>query len=191
MRVCAPSAPADPAERSNTEVSSGAVISERFEWNDVKAEHNEERHGVSFGLAEQIFDDPLNITIRDRFHSNAEDRYVTIGETMFGEVLVVVHAERGDRIRIISARRATRHEKLRFMEKEFDTIHDAIDEVDDMQPEYDFSGGVRGKYYRPGKTITRMTIDDDVLRHFHSAELLNAALRQLIAEGRAPEPRDE
>jgi hypothetical protein len=77
------------------------------------------------------------------------------------------------------------------MKKEADTIHDATNEVDDMQPEYDFSGGVRGKYYRPGKTITRMTIDDDVLRHFHSAELLNAALRQLIAEGRAPEPRDE
>jgi uncharacterized DUF497 family protein len=167
------------------------VISERFEWDDVKAEWNEERHGVTFGLAEQIFDDPLNITIHDRFHSNAEDRYVTIGGTLFNEVLVVVHAERGDRIRIISARRATRQEKRRFMEKEFDTIHDAIDEVDDMQPEYDFSGGVRGKYYRPGKTITRMTIDDDVLRHFHSAELLNAALRQLIAEGRAPEPRDE
>jgi uncharacterized DUF497 family protein len=167
------------------------VISERFEWDDVKAAYNEERHGVTFGVAEQIFDDPLNITIHDRFHSNAEDRYVTIGETMFSEVLVVVHAERGDRIRIISARRATRSEKRSFMEKEFDTIHDAIDEVDDMLPEYDFSGGVRGKYYRPGKTIIRMTIDEDVARYFHSAELLNAALRELIAEGRAPEPRDE
>jgi hypothetical protein len=105
--------------------------------------------------------------------------------------MVVVHAERADRIRIISARRATRSEKRSFMEKEFDTIHDAIDEVDEMQPEYDFSGGVRGKYYRPGKTVIRMTIDEDVARYFHSAELLNAALRELIAEGRAPEPRDE
>jgi hypothetical protein len=77
------------------------------------------------------------------------------------------------------------------MKKEADTSHDATNEVDDLQPEYDFSGGVRGKYYRPGKTIIRMTIDEDVARYFYSAELLNAALRQLIAEGRAPEPRDE
>jgi hypothetical protein len=77
------------------------------------------------------------------------------------------------------------------MKKEAGTIHDATNEVDDLLPEYDFSGGVRGKYYRPGKTTIRMTIDEDVARHFYSAELLNAALRQLIAEGRAPEPRDE
>ncbi len=68
---------------------------------------------------------------------------------------------------------------------------DPIDEVDDLQPEYDFSKGVRGKFYRPGKTIIRMTIDEDVARYYWSSELLNAALRQLITEGRAPEPRDE
>jgi uncharacterized DUF497 family protein len=64
-------------------------------------------------------------------------------------------------------------------------------EVDDLQPEYDFTGGVRGKYYRPGKTIIRMTVDEDVARYFYSSELLNAGLRTLIAEGRAPEPRDD
>jgi hypothetical protein len=68
---------------------------------------------------------------------------------------------------------------------------DPIDEVDDLQPEYDFSKGVRGKFYRLGKTIIRMTIDEDVARYYWSSELLNAALRQLITEGRAPEPRDE
>lgn len=73
------------------------------------------------------------------------------------------------------------------MKKDFDMIND----LDDIEPEYDFSGGVRGKYYRPGKTIIRMTIDEDVVRHYWSSELLNAALRQLIAEGRAPAPRDE
>lgn len=77
------------------------------------------------------------------------------------------------------------------MKKEADTIHDATNEVDDLLPEYDFSGGVRGKYYRPGKTTIRMTIDEDGARYFYSSELLNAALRQLIAEGRAPEHRDE
>jgi len=164
------------------------VISDRFEWDDAKAKYNEEKHGVAFAQVEDIFDDPLNITIRDRSHSDAEDRYVTIGETLFSEVLVVTHAERGDRIRIISARRAaTRSEKRRYMKKDFDMIND----LDDIEAEYDFSGGVRGKYYRPGKTIIRMTIDEDVARYFYSSELLNAALRQLIAEGRAPEPRDE
>ncbi|HSY48025.1 MAG TPA: hypothetical protein VLC46_04365 [Thermoanaerobaculia bacterium] len=68
---------------------------------------------------------------------------------------------------------------------------DPIDEVDDLLPEYDFSNGVRGKFYRPGKTIIRMTIDEDVARYYSSSELVNSALRQLIAEGRAPEPRDE
>ncbi len=187
MRVCAPSARANPAERSNTEVSSGAVISERFEWDDAKAEWNEAKHGITFPKAEQVFDDPLHATMPDARHAEVEDRYITIGETFWGEVLVVAHAERGDLIRIISARRATPREKRRYMKKEFDTIND----VDDLLPEYDFTGAVRGKYYRPGKTTIRMTIDEDVARYFYSSELLNEGLRKLIAEGRAPEPRDE
>lgn len=77
------------------------------------------------------------------------------------------------------------------MKKEPVTTNDLPNEIDDMLPEYDFTGAVRGKYYRPGKTIIRMTIDEDVARHFYSAKLLNDALRMLIAEGRAPEPRDE
>jgi len=66
------------------------------------------------------------------------------------------------------------------MKKEDETAN----EVDDMLPEYDFSDGVRGKYYRPGKTIIRMTIDEDVARYFYSSELLNDALRKLIADAR-------
>jgi uncharacterized DUF497 family protein len=163
------------------------VVSDRFEWDERKAAYNQEKHGVAFTVAEQIFDDPLNIIVRDHFNSEIEDRYVIIGETLFSEVLVVVFAERGDRIRIISARRATRSEKRRYMKKDFDIIND----LDDIQPEYDFSDGVRGKFYQPGKTIIRMTIDEDVARYYSSSDLINAALRQLIAEGKAPEPRDE
>jgi uncharacterized protein (DUF4415 family) len=106
---------------------------------------------------------------------------------LFGDILVVAYAEREDRIRIISARRATRSEKRRYMKEDADVIND----TDEMKPEYDFKGGVRGKYYQPGKTIIRMTIDEDVARHYWSSELINNALRQLIAEGRAPEPREE
>ncbi len=167
------------------------MISERFEWDDAKAEWNEAKHGITFPIAEQVFDDPLHATMRDARHAEIEDRYITIGETFWREVLVVAHAERGDRIRIISARRATRSEKRRYMKKEFDTINDAIDDQDDLLPEYDFTGAVRGKYYRPGKSTIRMTVDEDVARYFYSSELLNEGLRKLIAEGRAPEPRNE
>lgn len=67
---------------------------------------------------------------------------------------------------------------------------DDLDDEDDILPEYDFSNGVRGKFYRPGRSIIRMTIDEDVARYYSSSELINHALRQLIAEGRAPEPQD-
>ncbi|HEX3071774.1 MAG TPA: BrnT family toxin [Thermoanaerobaculia bacterium] len=167
------------------------MISERFEWDDAKAEWSEAKHGITFPIAEQVFDDPLHATMPDARHAEIEDRYITIGETFWREVLVVAHAERGDRIRIISARRATRSEKRRYMKKEFDTINDAIDDEDDLLPEYDFTGAVRGKYYRPGKSTIRMTVDEDVARYFYSSELLNEGLRKLIAEGRAPEPRNE
>ena len=66
-----------------------------------------------------------------------------------------------------------------------------IDEIDDLLPEYDFKGAVRGKFYQPGRSIIHMVIDEDVARYYSSSELINAALRQLIAEGRAPVPNDE
>ena len=78
--------------------------------------------------------------------------------------------------------------KRDYMDKDFDTINDADD---DLLPEYDFKGAPRGMFYHPGRSIIRMTIDHDVARYYWSSELVNAALRQLIAEGRAGEPRDE
>jgi uncharacterized DUF497 family protein len=68
---------------------------------------------------------------------------------------------------------------------------DDFDDEDDILPEYDFSNGAGGKFYRPGKSIIRMTIDEDVARYYWSSELINNALRRLIAEGRAPSPRDD
>jgi hypothetical protein len=69
------------------------------------------------------------------------------------------------------------------------------DEIrDELRPAYDldFSKGVRGKYYNPkGTTSILMKIELDVLRHFWTSEQVNDALRTLIAEGRAPEPRSE
>jgi hypothetical protein len=105
-------------------------------------------------------------------------------------VLVVSHTTRGERIRIISARPATNAERRQFMNKEHDTIHDK----DDLKPEYDFSKrkGVQGKYYQGrGKLVIRVSIDEDVAKYFSTTDSVNAALRMLIAEGRAAEPRDE
>lgn len=165
--------------------------SDRFEWDDRKADENLRKHGVAFERATVIFDDPLLVSIEDPDHSQEEERYVTIGSTFFGEVLVVGHTFREERIPIINARRATPAERRRFMNKGFDQISDK-DKDDDLRPEYDFSGGVRGKFYQGrGRIVTRISLDEDVAAHYRTTEEVNAALRQLIAEGRAPKPRNE
>jgi len=82
-----------------------------FEWDGAKAAMNERKHGVSFVEAMSAFDDPLSLTIPDPDHSGDEDRFVLIGETKRNRVIVVVHALRGETIRIISARRATASER--------------------------------------------------------------------------------
>jgi uncharacterized DUF497 family protein len=88
----------------------------RFEWDDRKARANVAKHGVSFSEAGSVLADPLSVTIADPLHSEREDRLVTIGESLRGRLLVVVHTERGDRIRIITARRATRRERKQYEE---------------------------------------------------------------------------
>jgi uncharacterized DUF497 family protein len=82
-----------------------------FEWDDRKAKENLRKHGVSFHEAGTVLGDPLSMTYHDPDHSLAEHRYVTIGTSLSGRVLVVTHTERGDSVRIISARRATRQER--------------------------------------------------------------------------------
>ncbi|MDP5337034.1 MAG: BrnT family toxin [Nodularia sp. (in: cyanobacteria)] len=87
-----------------------------FEWNPDKAASNIEKHGVSFQEAATVFNDLLSVTFPDRDHSIGENRYVIIGISGFGQVLVVAHTERGEKVRIISARKATRQER-RFYEE--------------------------------------------------------------------------
>lgn len=84
-----------------------------FEWNPDKAVINLRKHSVSFQEAATVFDDSLSVTFPDPDHSIGEDRYVIIG--MSG-LLVVSHTDRGNRTRMISARRATRQER-RFYEE--------------------------------------------------------------------------
>ena len=87
-----------------------------FEWDENKAGSNLAKHGVSFGEASTVFGDPLSLTIPDPDHSQAEDRFIIIGSSHRGKFLVVVHTERGDSIRIISARRAGKRERKAYEE---------------------------------------------------------------------------
>lgn len=82
-----------------------------FEWDESKAAMNRRKHGVTFEEASTVFADPLSVTIYDPVHSDGEDRYIVLGESQRRRLLVVVFTDRGDRIRIISARVASRRER--------------------------------------------------------------------------------
>ncbi|MCL1468095.1 BrnT family toxin [Argonema galeatum] len=82
-----------------------------FEWDEQKAEANIKKHGVSFEEAETVFDEPFSITLDDLLHPYEEDRFLTIGYSEEQRLLVVVHRDRGDNIRIISARPVTNSER--------------------------------------------------------------------------------
>lgn len=82
-----------------------------FEWDPNKSEVNLSKHGVSFSEASTVFGDPLALTSYDFDNSDEEDRYVTMGESSNEQLLIVSHTDRDNRIRIISARPATRRER--------------------------------------------------------------------------------
>jgi len=86
-----------------------------FEWDETKAKRNERKHAVSFDEATTVFLDPLSATIPDPLHSGpGEERFVTMGLSARGNLLVVVHLDSDETIRIISARRATRTEHRNY-----------------------------------------------------------------------------
>ncbi len=87
-----------------------------FEWDQNKAAANEKKHGVSFSEATKVFGDPLEVTIEDSEHSSGEYRFLSIGRSSAGNILVVSYTEREQNlIRIISARKATKKE-LKYYE---------------------------------------------------------------------------
>ena len=87
-----------------------------FEWDPTKAKENHKAHGVSFDEASTAFRDTLSLTICDPLHSEEEDRFVLIGNSHRNRLLVVVHTERGDFVRLISARKATKKERKQYEE---------------------------------------------------------------------------
>jgi uncharacterized DUF497 family protein len=83
----------------------------RFSWDPNKDLLNQRDHGITFQEATTVFGDSLAVTVSDPDHSIGEERFITIGQSSSGRLLVVCHIEQGDTIRIISARRATAHER--------------------------------------------------------------------------------
>ena len=83
-----------------------------FEWDDDKNELNKKKHGISFETAALIFEDENRVEKYDYTHSQDEDRYISIG--MINKILTVVHTDRSDAVRIISARLADAGEKEQY-----------------------------------------------------------------------------
>ena len=88
-----------------------------FEWDPKKAAKNLREHRVSFNEAATVFGDPLGTTVPDPDRSLAEDRYIIVGMSNRRRLVMVAHTERGERIRIISARELTRAEREAYEEE--------------------------------------------------------------------------
>jgi uncharacterized DUF497 family protein len=88
-----------------------------FEWDKKKEKQNITRHNVTFKEASTVFRDELSLTIDDPLHSDEENRLIIIGESIEHRLLVVVHTERNDHIRIISARKAGKNERSYYESK--------------------------------------------------------------------------
>jgi uncharacterized DUF497 family protein len=87
-----------------------------YQWDYDKAQANLRKHKILFADAVLVFQDDSAITIEDTDHSENEDRYITIGMDGLGQILVVVFTWRGNVIRLISARKATSHERKAYEE---------------------------------------------------------------------------
>lgn len=87
-----------------------------FEWDPNKAKVNQKIHGVSFDEASTAFKDTLSLTINDPLHSEEEYRMILLGNSSKNRLLAIVHIERRERIRIISARKATTRERMQYEE---------------------------------------------------------------------------
>lgn len=95
----------------------GYNLEVQFEWDPEKATRNLEKHGVSFHEAQTVFDDDLFIVFSDPDHSLGENRHIIMGQSQLGHLLVVSYTERSRKVRLISARKATRQERKAYEEE--------------------------------------------------------------------------
>ncbi|HEX5235839.1 MAG TPA: BrnT family toxin [Silvibacterium sp.] len=89
-----------------------------FEWDQAKARSNRRKHRIGFEEASTVFGDWLSVTIPDAEHSTDEHRWITLGRSSKGNLLVIVHTESDTSIRLISARAATRDERKQYEEND-------------------------------------------------------------------------
>jgi hypothetical protein len=87
-----------------------------FKWDEKKAAANLADHGISFDEAKTVFDDPLFVDFYDPDHSYDEHRYLIVGESRQGRLLIVSYTERGESVRLISAREVTLSERKAYEE---------------------------------------------------------------------------
>jgi uncharacterized protein len=88
-----------------------------FEWDPDKVTQNHRKHRLSFHEAATAFADPLAVTYHDPDHSLSEERFITVGISRNGRVLIVAHSDRGENIRIISAPKTTLRERKHYEEE--------------------------------------------------------------------------
>ena len=105
---------AEQERRNEADPGARYAQSMEIEWDPNKAESNLEKHGVAFDEAATAFGDPLSLTIPDPDHSDDEERFVLLAQSFTGRLVVVVHTYRDQRIRIISARIATKNERRSY-----------------------------------------------------------------------------
>lgn len=153
------------------------VVFGDFEWDEYKAKRNLEKHAVTFEEAASVFSDLNYAIVADTTHA---DRYLAIGYSSLARMLVVVHCERAERVRIISARKATRTEAKRMTDKRNETEPSAesLEEI----PEVDFSKAIRPNRYArlQGDFVHQVQLDPDLWSHFGSQEKVIEALRMLV-----------
>jgi len=113
LRAKSPNLTAVPRAKRSRNRYTGRV---EFEWDPRKAAQNLRKHNISFKEADTVFGDFLSTTVSDPDHAADEGRYITVGLSDRGRLLMVAHAERRERVRIISARRLTRSERRAYEE---------------------------------------------------------------------------
>jgi uncharacterized protein len=149
-----------------------------FIWDDNKALANRRKHGISFKLARRVFRDPLAEIIRCDNHDDREDRWAILGTTGGDVVIVVIHVyvevDGEERVRIISARKATFKERREYESGEYSIREpDMTDEYDEQYEkaegewEFDFSKAIRGKFKYARFEVF---IDNEVLGYFHTQQ---------------------
>jgi uncharacterized DUF497 family protein len=161
----------------------GEYAGPQIVWDPAKALMNARKHSVTFEEAATVFSDPLLLVIPDLTHSQYEERWAALGKSSSQLLLVVIHTENTNTIRIISARKPnpTKGETMKSNEP--------AELEDEMQAEYDFSNAIRGKYAGRFPTdVVMVPLAPDVAAAFPDAASVNEALRILIKAAKTAKP---